>query len=375
MKHFIFATVLLLLSPITQASLGQDRGGGDLCEDQIKIIRDDIASWIQKGGAKDLQLPAEWSVSKYSENMLAQIGKTKIRCIGQGDANYPVQVYGTPKICRFDEGFLNKTITCDRAAFLALDETQQYILTHHEYAGLAGVERPNQDDSVYAVSNQISAYLVDQVVKRLAVKSVSSDPQPTQWTEVTGQSGAIVSQRLQDALARTQFIDCDTSILELEPGTKPSTCNGQSYYDNHMNFTPKKENKGIIEQGWQKFKELSEVVPNPQNGIGLLGTGRFSCEGGNSRDAKWNRMFSGRDSSGAEIIQAQLYQFMVDIKNGGRQTVHLQSTYQLDRKSLYVTNVEFRVGLYYKKNIGLATNPKWVDDFVTIERFTCHSNN
>ena len=38
------------------AFAGQDRGGGDICENQIKIIRDDIANWIQKDGHKNLKL-------------------------------------------------------------------------------------------------------------------------------------------------------------------------------------------------------------------------------------------------------------------------------------------------------------------------------
>ena len=108
--------------------------------------------------------------------MLEQIKKAKIRCVSQGDKGHPVEVYGSPKVCRFDKGLLKRpTITCSREDFMKLNETNQYVLIHHEYAGLAGIESPNKDDSQYQVSNQISSYLVDKVVKRLSVKATSPD--------------------------------------------------------------------------------------------------------------------------------------------------------------------------------------------------------
>ena len=51
-----------------------------------------------------------------------------------------------------------------------MDESKQYELIHHEFAGLANFERPQGDDSDYAISNQLSGFLVDEIVKKLAVK-------------------------------------------------------------------------------------------------------------------------------------------------------------------------------------------------------------
>jgi hypothetical protein len=155
------------------ASAGQDRGGGDLCEDHIKLVRDDLKEWIQKGGPNGLTLPSEISVARYSEQMLAAIDSTKIRCVGPNDYGFPVLVSGTPKVCRFDKSWSKNQITCDLAKFMSLSESERYVLIHHEYAGLTGFEAPNQDDSVYGISNQISEYLVDQTVKKLAVKQVN----------------------------------------------------------------------------------------------------------------------------------------------------------------------------------------------------------
>lgn len=150
---------------------GQGSGGGDLCEDRIKVIRDDIKDWIKKGGARGLKLPVSLSYEDYVTNMLDQIGKAKIKCVGSGDQGYPVAIGSTPKVCRFDS--VNSTlsqITCDFDKFNSTNEAGQYILVHHEYAGLARVEKPNADDSEYGISNQISDYLENQIIKKLAVK-------------------------------------------------------------------------------------------------------------------------------------------------------------------------------------------------------------
>lgn len=148
---------------------GVATGGGDLCEDRIKIIRDDLRSWIVRGGAKNLQLPAGISSGKYSDDMLEQISAAKVRCVTNGDAGYPVTVDGVPKVCRFDRSTSSSLITCDFNKFQAMAEGKQYELIHHEYAGLADIEKPNGSDSNYDVSNQIASNLVSQNVLKLAV--------------------------------------------------------------------------------------------------------------------------------------------------------------------------------------------------------------
>lgn len=148
---------------------GVATGGGDLCEDRIKSIRDDLKSWLLKGGAKTLQLPAGFSAGQYTDDMLEQIYAAKIRCVMNGDAGYPVTVDGIAKVCRFDRSSSSSLITCDLKKFQAMSEESQYGLVHHEFAGLADIERPNGSDSNYSVSNQISQSLESIVVKRLAI--------------------------------------------------------------------------------------------------------------------------------------------------------------------------------------------------------------
>ena len=150
---------------------GVATGGGDLCEDRIKDIRDDLKLWIVKGGAKSLNLPDGVSAARYSDDMLEQIYVAKIRCVGNGDAGYPVAVNGVAKVCRFDRTNSLSLITCDFSKFQATNEADQYKLVHHEYAGLADIERPNGSDSDYRISNQITQSLENVTLKRLVIKS------------------------------------------------------------------------------------------------------------------------------------------------------------------------------------------------------------
>ncbi|MFL5814020.1 MAG: hypothetical protein ACJ763_10625 [Bdellovibrionia bacterium] len=170
-----FALVLLAMISAQSVSANKEgggvtAGGGDLCEDRIKVIRDDLLNWIQQGGPDALNLPAGVSVKQYSDKMLKAIRNTKVQCIGPKDRGYPVNVNGTPKICRFDQDSAGSRITCDYHKFRSLSVSDRYVLIHHEYAGLSGIEQPNGDDSIYEVSNQISEFLENN---KLNVKTES----------------------------------------------------------------------------------------------------------------------------------------------------------------------------------------------------------
>ncbi|MCM2322652.1 MAG: hypothetical protein NDJ90_05275 [Oligoflexia bacterium] len=196
-------------------------GGGDTCEDRIKVIRDDLQSWIQKSGPADLTLPTGVSVEQYSGSMLSAIGATKLRCVGPNDEGFPVLVNGTPKICRFDQGDETGLITCDLAKFNSLGEADQYVLVHHEYAGMAGIEPPNGADSNYDVSNQISQYLVNVTVKKLAVKTARSerplpDFDPFQKLEEGRRLHARSSQNIVASLEDVEGMRADTRQAQAE---------------------------------------------------------------------------------------------------------------------------------------------------------------
>lgn len=184
MKKFNLIKCLFSLALLPTSNYGfaggDASGGGDTCEDRIQVIRDDIQTWVHKGGGQNLKLPDNIEPDEYASRMLDAIEKTKpkIRCLGPGDKGYPVEEKGVPKVCRFySTGLLSRFrgtyIDCDFKKFLDLNESDQYVLVHHEYAGVAGLEVSDDGRSEYPISNQISSQLEDQVVKRLVVQAVT----------------------------------------------------------------------------------------------------------------------------------------------------------------------------------------------------------
>ena len=143
--------------------------GGDMCENRIKIIRNDIESWILRGGSEPLKLPLGLSHKEYDSGMLNELRA------------------GHPIICTYDKVYVGRAektcknyegndgvnrIKCNLERFNKLSEENQYRLIHHEYAGLAGFEVNTGEESKYFISNQLAAYLENQVVKRLVIKRV-----------------------------------------------------------------------------------------------------------------------------------------------------------------------------------------------------------
>mgnify|MGYP000107758711 CR=1 FL=1 len=161
MKRLFYFLIATLISFCAQASNG-GRGGGDLCEDQIGVIRKDLKDWINAGGSEGLSLTGV-TAGEYSKIMVEKIDSTKIRCVSEGDDFYPVQIDGTPKVCRFDFDEHESWITCDAKKFMSDTDSDQYVLIHHEYAGLAGLESPDGDQSKYLISNQISSFLTSAI--------------------------------------------------------------------------------------------------------------------------------------------------------------------------------------------------------------------
>lgn len=164
---FYVCGLLTVVQFHSHANAGQNGNGGDYCEDQIKIIRDDISEWIKKGGAGALNLPSGLSLSDYIEEMTNAISSVSISC---GDEE--IEVDGIPKTCKnFRDDFGRSQIACNANRFKNTDDDGRYILIHHELAGIAGFEVTDPiDGSVYPLSNQLAAFLELRVTKRLVVK-------------------------------------------------------------------------------------------------------------------------------------------------------------------------------------------------------------
>jgi len=180
-KVLVLTLAILAVAHFANAAEGTvGGGGGDRCEARFKDVAKDLANWIQAGGAKRMHLPAHVDQKTYAKRMLTAIAKTRITCVGPGDKGYPVVVSGSAKECRNYVDARNiSRILCDRAKFYTdsadpENNPVQYTIVHHEYASLAGLEPPDQDDSNYVLSNQITGFLEDQTIKRLVVNPSGS---------------------------------------------------------------------------------------------------------------------------------------------------------------------------------------------------------
>jgi len=149
----------------------------------VNEIRADILKWVSEGGAQGLRFPVGVTQAIYLSSM-PQVLAPHAVVIGfvtnhqesdTTDSDLKVSVNGQPKTCR---GFVSVKdqrphILCNLERFVSTADSQQYRLIHHEYAGLAGVERNEGASSDYVISSQITDFLVPETVLRLSVKKPS----------------------------------------------------------------------------------------------------------------------------------------------------------------------------------------------------------
>ena len=144
-------------------------GGGSICDDRIKIIRDDLEQWLKnpQTDLSSLVLEHGMALDQYRTQMLSAIASAQVSCTDD-----KVEIGNDEKTCKgFVQSDGTRHIECNTHDFLEeTSDSDQYRLIHHEFAGLAGIEINNGSDSDYSVSNQITEYLQNTVVKRLAIK-------------------------------------------------------------------------------------------------------------------------------------------------------------------------------------------------------------
>lgn len=167
----LMMTLCVFMPVLALARLGTDQGnGGDACEKRIQEIRDDIASWISRGGSQDLKLPERLTLNDFNRGMLEQIDLAKITCNKQ-----LLSVFNAEKTCVNTKDNKGRSyIQCHIQRFNNTSEADQYMLIHHEYAGLARFEVNQGTASNYEISKQVTGYLENQIVKRLTIKKVHS---------------------------------------------------------------------------------------------------------------------------------------------------------------------------------------------------------
>lgn len=194
------ACMALIALAATSAAHAGDRvgNGGDICEDRIKIIRDDIRSWIERGGSEGLRLPAGLTLSRYDKGILGGISKATVSCTSRR-----IELDGAEKTCEnFVDSRHGPQLVCNAARFQATSQSDQYVLVHHEYAGLAGFEVNRGPSSDYSLSNQLTEYLKDEVVKKLAVRQAFS-PAP----ELSGGNSYETLKKAFDTAGPAQVAD------------------------------------------------------------------------------------------------------------------------------------------------------------------------
>lgn len=332
MKKFILAT--LLCTPIfALAGSGgsEGTGGGDLCEARIQSIRDDLKSWIAKNGHFNLSL-TYLSVTQYAQKMNSSFG-AKVQCVSQGDRGYPVEVNGTAKECRFDRTKKGSFITCDAQKFGQRSEAEQYVLIHHEYAGIAGIETPEGDVSDYQVSNQISAYLVDTLVKRLAVKS-SSTPLAnadefnnwSNWQRADASRQEEIESAIKIAVRSAEWSDCNVKFEPYEKGI-------------FGHFSP-------INTAIRPFKHIP---------IGAGARALFESK------------------SGPRMIRQHIGGFIDKDADEVEMELRIDVVIDLDPSETKITRVRIIKQQKVDYNEGTITSPKWTSKLVPRRSVTCHA--
>jgi hypothetical protein len=178
-------------------------GGGNATEIRVDEIRADILKWIDEGGAQGLTLPSHLTHSQYVSGMrkvleplaVVVVAVTPEQEAAATDDELKVVVEGRSKTCR---GFVSRKdrlphILCSTKRFAETTESDQYRLIHHEYAGLAGIERNVGAASDYEISSQLTDFLVPRTVLKLAIKRRADRVMPNLGDIVRNADGSVRS--------------------------------------------------------------------------------------------------------------------------------------------------------------------------------------
>ncbi len=340
----ILATLAISHPVLAKSRGGEGVGGGDQCENRIKIIRDDIKGWIMEGGPRALQLPSGMTVEDYSTAMLDQISKAKIKCVGPSDDGYPVMVEGVPKACRFDLNYWKSSITCDLSKFPTADE-DAYVQVHHELAGLAGLERPVGADSKYDLSNQITGSLENRVVKKLVVRRQNESGE---WKYLDGAEAARVAARLQAAITTTTFRDCEVTP---RVASYSATCGGIEYPVVGLSIRPK---------------------INPGGKIYNYYPGYFYCGSNPGTPGTYLLSKAGQQPVLRDFVDRNFVTWRTD--GSAKRDGSFTASYFLDETGNGIDKIAFVHTLISESNSGTIVQPATKQHVETLGSFECHAD-
>jgi hypothetical protein len=176
-------------------------GGGDTCKNEINRHRTTIRNWILKDEAKNLDFSVAripgWTydgpapAKSYKRAMLAALeeGKVIITCYldpetiqdqaareiakKEGVGYRAITVGNAPSTCinyEDDQGKSHIDCSYERIVAQLASGDPNYVLTHHEFASIAGVEDRTSSPSDFSISNQLSQFERWTRVKLLGTK-------------------------------------------------------------------------------------------------------------------------------------------------------------------------------------------------------------
>lgn len=166
-NKLLLATAVNLCLSSSFAIAGEGAtNGGDICENKLSSIVLDIKGWIQNNGGKQLSYTNGLTSEEYKAQMLEVIESNPIiKCQTEE------LLFGSAeKTCLNTTNNGNAEIVCNLDRIESSNIEEKYRIIHHEIAGLAGIEVNETESSDYFYSNQITANLEEQLVKKLAIK-------------------------------------------------------------------------------------------------------------------------------------------------------------------------------------------------------------
>lgn len=167
MKNLLLIGTLLLSINLFA---GNEKGnGGDICENKIQNIKNDIESWLLNGEFKGIKLPAGLSEEVYKNGMLEAVKKSLLSC-----TNDKVKIGNAEKTCKNFDDKRETRIVCNFDRIMKTNDEELYRLIHHEFAGVAGFElNKGEETSNYEISNGINPFLKKEIVLKLGVKKAN----------------------------------------------------------------------------------------------------------------------------------------------------------------------------------------------------------
>lgn len=228
MKNLLLiGTFLFNLNAFAKPSMiDSDKGnGGDICENQMRNISNDIESWLLRDEFKGIKLDNRISEAAFKGRMLEAVQRSLLSCTAD-----KIFIGKAEKTCKnFKDKNRDIRIVCNFNRFMKTTQNDQYRLMHHEFAGVAGLEtNDGKEESNYRISDQVTGFLRKEEVLRLGIKKATG----SSLAEKIGACGNVVAS---NSYVSSTFNECKQSNVSVEivkacgNAVKPSNLIGSTF--------------------------------------------------------------------------------------------------------------------------------------------------